>query len=544
MPNQTTLSKQLKKRAQIELFIAFFLVGGVTLVTLIADIDAFELLFEFTRAHEEWDLDEVVLFTFYLGIIGSVYTFRRMLDIKRLNKKIAELAFFDEVTHLPNRALATDRLARLLRDYKKNGKKLAVAFVDFDNFKVINDTYGHSLGDSLLKQVGKRLRQCVGVNDTVGRLGGDEFLLLITYNELADLKAITNKLRQVQQEPYLLDVNELKVTFSIGVALYPKDATCQPELLKAADSAMYHTKKLGKGNITFYDHQIREQLTQRYNIELGLKTAVSQHELHVQYQPQGNLKTGQLTGYEALLRWQKDGLFISPVEFISIAEETGQIEQIGLWVLEQSLTEMQPVLTSGQTLSVNLSPRQFHQANLVTLISSLLNKLDFPAEQLELEITESAIVSNFDRAISQIAELKKLGITIAIDDFGTGYSSLIRLRDLHADRLKIDKHFINQLNNSDKDEQLVEYILMLAENMDLTVVAEGVETPAQLAKLRALGCDTIQGYLYARPMPISDVLKDKVVKGEVLKDKLLRSQQSDLLCPQTSAKQDEYKCSV
>ncbi|REL28453.1 EAL domain-containing protein [Thalassotalea euphylliae] len=522
MPGQTTLSKQLRKRAGIELIIASLIVIGITLITLVADIDAFEWLFEFTRAHEEWDLDEVVLFIFYLGVIGSIYTFRRLQDIKRLNQQISELAFFDEVTQLPNRALATDRLNILLHNYQQSGKKLAVAFVDFDNFKVINDTYGHSLGDSLLKQVGNRLRQCVGVNDTVGRLGGDEFLLLITYAEQADLEVVATKLREVQQRPYLLDFNEVKVTFSIGVALYPKDATCQTELLKAADSAMYHTKKLGKGDITFYDHQIREQLTQRYYIETGLKTAISQRELHVQYQPQASLKTEQLTGYEALLRWQKDGQFINPAEFITIAEETGQIEQIGFWVLEQALTEMQPVLTHGQTLSVNLSPRQFHQENLVPLISNLLNKLGFPAEQLELEITESAIISNFDRAISLISELKKLGITIAVDDFGTGYSSLIRLRDLGADRLKIDKHFINRLNHSDKDEQLVKYIIMLAQNMDLNVVAEGVETPAQLAKLRELGCDAIQGYLYARPMPIAELLKNK---------------QGDLLYPLANAKQ-------
>ncbi|WP_448553719.1 putative bifunctional diguanylate cyclase/phosphodiesterase [Thalassotalea montiporae] len=521
MPSQTTLSKKLRKRAQIELFIALFLVSGLTLLTLISEIEAFELLFEFTRAHEDWDLDEILLFVFYLGAVGSIYTFRRMQDIKKLNREITNLAFFDGVTHLPNRALATDRLAVLLKNYEKTSNKLAVAFVDFDNFKVINDTYGHALGDSLLKQVGNRLRRCVGADDTVGRLGGDEFLLLINYKELAQLEAITNKLCQVQQQPYLLDLNEVKVTFSIGIALYPKDATCQAELLKAADSAMYHAKKLRKGDITFYDEQILEQLTQRYNIETGLKRAIGQHEFHIQYQPQASLKTGKLIGYEALLRWQTAGQFISPDDFIHVAEESGQIEQIGLWVLKQALSEMQPILASDQSLSINLSPRQFHQNNLVPVISNLLNKLHFPANQLELEITESAIVSNFERAIAQISELKKLGIKIAIDDFGTGYSSLIRLRELQADRLKIDKHFINQLNKSDKDKQLVEYILMLAKNMDLSVVAEGVETQVQLSKLRELGCDAIQGYVYAHPMPI---------------EKVLKSEHSVLFCPLAEAK--------
>lgn len=509
LPTKTTLSRNLKKRARVELVVALIAIIGFTLLTLAADIELFELVFDLTREHEDWDLDEIFLFVLYFAIGGTFYGIRRMMDIKKLNKNITQLAFYDDVSKLPNRVLTTDRLAQLVEKNQVTGKPFAVIFVDFDNFKAINDTYGHAQGDHILKQVGSRLCQSIRPSDTVGRLGGDEFLLLIEFTEQEQLKVITNELFQAQQAPYILGLNQIKVTFSMGVAVFPQDATTESGLLKAADTAMYHTKQTGKAGISYYSPEMGQQLAQRYRIETGLKTAIDKQEFHLVYQPQASLKTGELIGYEALLRWQKDGQFISPLDFIHIAEETGQIEQVGLWVLEQALTEMQPILAPEQKLAVNVSPRQFHQDGLVEFINTLLKKIDFPAHQLELEITESAIACNFDGAIATLEKLKQIGISIAIDDFGTGYSSLVRLRDLHANRLKIDKYFINQLTNSDKDQKLVESILTLAHNMELDIIAEGVETQDQLSKLDELGCDAIQGYLYSRPVPIESLRQAK-----------------------------------
>lgn len=515
MATQTILSKRLKRKATIELILAAFVTLSITYLSLALEFEAFELLYEFTRDNEDYDLDEALLIFFYVSIAGTIYGMRRSRDIKALNKEISQLAFYDDVTGLPNRALAMDRLQQLLTQAEKNDKEVAVVFIDFDNFKTINDTYGHAQGDFLLKLVSKRLKESVRASDTIGRLGGDEFLLLFEFEDRAELNTVNQELIHAQRLPYKMGSAHINVTFSIGVAVFPQDGSTSTELLKAADTAMYHTKQSGKDDVSYFTEAMGKQLAERYLIETGLKTAIDNQEFHIEYQPQACLHTGQLKGYEALLRWKKDNLVISPADFIEIAEESGQIEKVGAWVLTQAITEMKPVLEDHQRLSINISPRQFHQKNLVALVVQQLEQLDFPAHQLELEITESAIISNLDETIDKISQFKQQGINISIDDFGTGYSSLGRLRELAVNGIKIDKSFIAQIAQTDRDAKLVESIVVLAKNMNMEIIAEGVETQAQLDKLIQLNCDAIQGYLYARPMPISTLIKDQQNGGHV-----------------------------
>ncbi|WP_419810752.1 putative bifunctional diguanylate cyclase/phosphodiesterase [Bacterioplanoides sp.] len=272
---------------------------------------------------------------------------------------------------------------------------------------------------------------------------------------------------------------------------------------------MYHTKLSGKGDITYYNAEMGEQSSKRHQLEIGLTTAIENQEFFLEYQPQKCLKTGRITGYEALLRWRKNGILIQPLDFIPISEDTGQIEALGAWVLEQAIKEIKPILSSDQTLAINISPRQFHQGNLVAMVQQILTRYDFPSHQLELEVTESAIANNFDDTVTKVAQLNESGIAIAIDDFGTGYSSLARLSALAIGRIKIDKSFTAQLDDSDKDGKLICSIINIASSMQLSVIAEGVETQSQQDKLNALGCDCIQGYYFARPMAIDNLIQSQ-----------------------------------
>lgn len=512
--SKNQFEKNLKKRISIEFYATVFFVVALTLGSLIADFEAFELLYDFTRAHEDWDLDEILLFLFYAGITAIVYSGRRIRDIKRLNRKVTDIAYYDNVTQLPNRSFAMEQLANMLRSSEKNHSQIAVAFVDLDNFKSINDTFGHSLGDDLLQQTAQQLSIPLTNPAFVARLGGDEFLVLMEFNDQQALNELNHLFENASKRPYTLGSQSVKATFSIGVAIYPKDATTASSLLKVADIAMYHTKFNGKGSVTYYDAEMGALSEQRRQLESGLATAIEEHELFIEYQPQKCLTTNTTIGYEALLRWCKDGVLIPPLEFIPIAESTGKIEQIGAWVLEQAIKEIQPILEKNQVLAINISPRQFHQNNLVMMIKDILERYDFAPQQLELEIIESSIIDDVFNADKKITELKAMNIGIAIDDFGTGYSSLARLNTLPVDRLKIDKSFTTQLDDVDIEGKMIRAIINIANSMNLTVITEGVETQTQLDKLKELGCDYIQGYYYSRPMRIGALEKSGKLEAE------------------------------
>ena len=302
-PIQTHLSTQLRQKARRELVLAILIVTAFTVFTLLLELEFVEWFYELTRAHEDWDMDEALLFLLWAGLVGLVYSYRRVQDIKCLNKEVSNLAFNDLLTGLPNRALSLDRLKLMLEHARRYRTQVAIVFLDLDDFKIVNDTHGHDKGDILITQVGERLRKSVRSNDTVGRLSGDEFLLLLEFKGESELEEINQRLSNIQQTPFLLGLTQVNISFSLGIALFPRNGTTPTELLKAADTAMYKTKKLGKGSVNYYTEDMGKQLSERYAIESGLKKVIEKQELYLEYQPQIHLSNGIVSGYEALLRW-------------------------------------------------------------------------------------------------------------------------------------------------------------------------------------------------------------------------------------------------
>ncbi|WP_102796880.1 putative bifunctional diguanylate cyclase/phosphodiesterase [Bowmanella denitrificans] len=498
---QSSLSLKLKKRARLELLCLSAMVIVLTLTGIVLDFELLGNIATFTLAHEDWELDEIFMFILWSGMAGCIYAIRRMQDIWHLNQEIASLAFIDPVTHLPNRILALERLSQILARAERMQSQVAVMFLDFDNFKFINDTYGHIEGDNLIRVVGQRLRTILRKGDTVGRLGGDEFVLVVEYLDEQELLKAINRIQTLQTEAIKLDSHELNIAFSVGIAVYPKDGNNPSELLKASDIAMYKAKQAGKGQLQFYTQSMGEKLMERYELEAGLKTACHNQELFLEYQPQLCTESQRITGYEALVRWRRNGITIPPLSFIQVAEETGLIQSIGDWIFTQALEEAKTFVEEGQILAINVSPCQFSQPGFVNNILKRLTQSDFPPDMLELEITESALVQDESQAMARLMELRKLGVQVAIDDFGTGYSSLGRLRYLAVTRIKIDRLFINTLCESDIDQNMVKAMIALADNLGMDVIAEGVETAEQSDLLRTLGCNLIQGYFFSRPVP-------------------------------------------
>ncbi|WP_298445329.1 EAL domain-containing protein [uncultured Ferrimonas sp.] len=500
--NGTSVSRKLRRAAVIDLGIGFVLVLVLFIGTMMLDWDLLELFYQFTRAHESWELDELFIAGFWGGIIAVVYGVRRMADIKRLNKAIISHAYYDTITGLPNRALAYERLEQMVAATGRRSGQLAVLFIDFDNFKMVNDTYGHANGDRLIKSVGRRIAAQIRAGDTVARLGGDEFVLLLDLNHSsADVYQTLRRLIDDQQIPHQLFGTELSVKFSIGVALFPKDGDNADALLQAADAAMYKAKEQGKGGFHVYSEQLGQELGRKYHLENGLKRALADNALHLVFQPQIDRQAKRIRGFEALLRWQFDGEQIPPDQFIDIAEETQLVDEIGLWVLQQALQQAKDWLQPQQFVAVNISPKQFKQENFVEVVCQAISHSGLAPSNLELEITETALVGNFSATRKKVERLRALGVLIAIDDFGTGYSSLARIRDLKVDCLKIDRSFVHLLELGNPNQDIIKAILALADNFGLSVVAEGVETEAQAQQLATLGCHTMQGYLYSEPLP-------------------------------------------
>lgn len=498
----------LRSRAKSDLLIAISFVVGMTLLGAILDLDFSERLFHWSQKAELWELDELIIALLWFVLASVAYAWRRVKDIQQLNAELASHAYIDGITQLPNRALALEKLERKIARADRLDKQIAVMFIDFDNFKMVNDTYGHHQGDALIRSVGDRINSVVRRGDTVGRLGGDEFVVLLQIDkDSAQLVPILTRIMATQHAPHSINQHEIFVNLSVGIAIYPRDGKSPDDLLKAADTAMYRSKENGKGQYHFYTPDMGAALTERYHFELAIKNARTNREFSLVYQPQYDAKSTSVTGYEALIRWQKDGKYISPAEFISVAEESGQINAIGEWVLSTALKESESFLKPGQLLSVNISPRQFGHAQFAAQIEALLAGSQIPSSQLELEITESALANEKYQPCSVLKQLRKQGIKVAIDDFGTGYSSLNRLRELPITRLKIDRVFIDRLMQSEIDKNLVVAILDLARYLSLEVVAEGVENQEQLSMLQTLGCQHIQGYFLSRPISAADLTK-------------------------------------
>ncbi len=431
---------------------------------------------------------------------------------KQTEQRLAYLAHYDDLTGLPNRTLFYERLNRAIDHAQQQHHQVAVMFLDLDRFKFINDTWGHAVGDLLLKDVAKRLRECVRQSDTIARLGGDEFTAIL--ENITDTKEaieVAQKILEMTQNPFFLCGNEMFMTTSIGISLYPNDGENVDTLLKHADAAMYRAKEGGKNNYEFFTAQMNVYAHQRLSLETKLRHALERNELMVYYQPQVHLASGRIIGAEALLRWQRPhGELVLPHTFIPLAEETGLIMEIGDWVLRQTCLQHKIWRNSGKSIlrmAVNLSARQFKQPNLLKIVTRIIEETEMDPCLLELELTESTLMQDADSAIKVLSEFKDMGIQIAIDDFGTGYSSLNYLRRFPIDKLKIDQSFIRDIPKAKDDMAIVRAIIALARTLNLQVIAEGVETKEQFIFLKMLKCDEVQGYMFSEPLPHAEFIK-------------------------------------
>ena len=415
-------------------------------------------------------------------------------------------AYYDALTSLPNRFLALDRLSQLLNEAKRNNEKIGILFIDLDDFKKINDTLGHEIGDKLLVQSSSRLTEGVREEDTVGRLGGDEFVILLRHlNESKNALNITENLLKAFRESFKIDGRELLVTLSVGIAIYPDNGNSTSELLRNADIAMYQAKDLGRNTYSFFTQEMNVSMIRRLEIEEQMQGALSRGEFEVYYQPQVDCNTNTYIGAEALLRWYNPTLGnISPVEFIPIAEQTGLIVPIGKFVVQQALSflkKWQIQVNKEMLMAINLSPRQFRDANLLNFIKESLINANISPSSLELEITEGVLMIGQTYIDEALKGLNTMGIKLSMDDFGTGYSSLSYLRLYNFDVLKIDRSFINGITENKEDLNLVKATISMAHSLGLTVVAEGVETKEQIDLLHQLRCDFLQGYYFSKPVP-------------------------------------------
>lgn len=434
------------------------------------------------------------------------YQVRNLLDELANNQaRLQHQAYYDTLTGLPNRALLLDRLEHAIAHAQRSHQWLALLFLDLDRFKVINDSLGHDVGDALLQAVAQRLMSVLREQDTIARLGGDEFVVLLEGLPQADLaERIGRKILGVMQGALSVSGHELFVNTSIGISLYPQDGGDAQTLLKCADTALYRVKEQGRNGIQFYAAAMTAQAQTRLILEQNLRHAIREENLILHYQPKVEVKTGRITGLEALLRWHHNTLGnVPPTEIIDLAEESGMIMSLSDWVLKTACTQVK--LWQGQGLplapvSVNLSPGQFIQAKLVERIDTILAETQLDTQYLQLEITENLLMRDMESAIQTLYALKNKGVRLAIDDFGTGYSSLSYLKRLPVDWLKIDKSFVRDIVTDPDDATLTQAIIALAHHLHLKVIAEGVETEEQRAFLEARACNEAQGFYYSQPL--------------------------------------------
>lgn len=441
--------------------------------------------------------------TNYVAVFSDITT--RKLAEERLNY----LANHDALTGLPNRILFLERLALALAHAHRNHKMAAVMFFDLDRFKIVNDTLGHASGDELLQEVAKRVSCCLREDDTVARQGGDEFTVILEgLGDERDVAPIAQKIIDALAKPVDLGGQEVFVTASIGISVYPNDGSDAQTLVKNADAAMYRAKDLGKNNYQFFKAEMNTRAFERLTLENNLRRALERNEFELHYQPQVDLSTGQVVGAEALIRWRHPELgLVSPDRFVPIAEETGMILPIGEWVLRTACVQNKAWQDAGLPhlhVAVNLSGRQFKQKNLIAMIELILAETGLGAEHLELEITESVIMDQAAETIAAIGDMRMLGLRLSIDDFGTGYSSLSYLKRFPIDNLKIDRSFVRDITTDQDDAAIVKAVIALAHSLKLMVIAEGVETAAQFDFLREQGCDEIQGYYFSRPLEVAE----------------------------------------
>ena len=480
---------------------------------------AFEIEYRLRRHDGEyrWIIDNGVPFEDlngdFAGYIGVCYD---VTERKSYESQLQHQANYDALTELPNRNLSRDRLDQAISYARRHGRDLALMFIDLDHFKNINDSLGHNIGDMLLRQVSARLTGCVREGDTVARQGGDEFVVILA--DVAteeDVTAVTRKILRAMADSYAIDGHELYVTCSIGIAMFPKDGEDSQTLLKNADTALYRAKDLGRNNSQFYAAEMNLKALERLQMENGLRHALERNEFVVHYQPRVDLRSGEIVGTEALVRWQHPELGLTPpARFIPVAEESGLILPLGEWVLRAACAQNKAWQHAGLkplSISVNLSAYQFRQPGLVELVTRVLKETDLDPAFLELELTESAIMQNVEEIIDTLTRLKAMGVKFSVDDFGTGFSSLSYLKRFPIDTLKIDQSFVRDITTDPDDAAIAKTIISMAHDLQLRVIAEGVETEEQKSFLRLRHCDEMQGFFFSRPVPAEEI---EVMLGE------------------------------
>lgn len=460
-----------------------------------------------------WSMDTISPIKDESGaIVQYVSTSEDYTALKQAQDKIKQLAFYDSLTGLPNRRLLLDRMAQAINQATRNYSYVAVFMLDIDKFKTINDSLGHKSGDELIKHVSQRLTEHVGSQNTVARLGADEFIVVMS--DVQDINEVVyfaeNLLEQIRV-PIEIDGGIVSVTTSMGVSLCPIDGDESDDLLRCADLAMYHAKAEGRNNFQFYTREMNEKALAQLNIERRLKVAIQKNCFELYYQPQIEMSTGLVKGVEALIRWNDEGTFISPETFIPIAEESGLMEQIGEWVIIQAVKDavtLNELIPNSLRVAINLSASQFRESDkLIQLITDQLKCTGLKPDNIELELTESMLIGDLDAVIETLEAFRALGITLAIDDFGTGYSSMSYLKNLPIDTLKIDRSFINDIGVDASDAAITVAIITLANELNMSVLAEGVETQEQMEFLEQHGCRAYQGYFYSKPLPLDKLLE-------------------------------------
>ncbi len=439
-----------------------------------------------------------------LRMIGTHADLTTLKQRKQVEARLSHMTHHDALTGLPNRVLLRERIESEMAHAWREQEALALMFIDVDRFKFINDSLGHKAGDALLLEIAERLRQAVRQQDTVSRMGGDEFTLLLPQTDAEGAAHLAQELIERISAPSLIEGMELVVTPSIGIAVFPGDGQDVDALLQAGDTAMYRAKAAGGANFQFYEPDMHRSASRTLQIENALRWALERHELELHYQPQIELRSGRVIGCEALLRWRHPKLgLVAPSEFMPIAEDSGLILPIGEWVLRAAVAQNKAWQEAGLTpslVAVNVSALQFRQAQFAELVSSILVEAGLEACWLELELTESVVSEDLGEAVRIMEQLDRLGVQLSVDDFGTGYSSLAYLRRFPLDKLKIDQSFVRDLGSDPDSVLIVAGVITMARSLGLRTIAEGVETPEQLAVLTAEGCDEVQGYWHARPM--------------------------------------------
>jgi diguanylate cyclase (GGDEF)-like protein len=447
---------------------------------------------------------------------GWVATHEDITERRQAEAKIAHMAHHDALTDLPNRVLLRDRLDAALA-HAAPGELLAVLYLDLDQFKSINDSLGHSIGDELLKAVAGRLRGCLRESDTIARLGGDEFAIIQTaITHPSDTELLARRIRDSIIAPYKLDGHQILADVSIGISIAPNDGTSSDQLLKQADMALYRAKGDGRGTFRYFEPEMDALVKARRELELDLRDALANRQFELYYQPLMNLERNEFSGCEALLRWchPRRGM-ISPTEFIPVAEDTGLIIKIGEWVIRNACAEA-ATWPGDVTVAVNVSPVQFKEQTLVLTVADALAKSGLSPRRLEVEITEAVLLRDDDATLANLHQLRALGVRIVMDDFGTGYSSLSYLRSFPFDKIKIDRSFIKDLSSAGDASAIVQAITDLASTLSMTTTAEGAETQEQVDILRTLGCTEIQGFLFSPPKTAGEIVK--LFHGRLEKD--------------------------